>query len=145
MLKINEKELVAFISECSKFYADKKNEIIKVYEIKLSENEIHIIDEIAIPEKVTIIQNNQVSINIKYLIYLCLNFQKNGTGMLIVHNHGQQSTPSPIDLSTKKQLIKIIEYYNIYPFVFSIYSKSQFYYCIHSQSNEYSDYIINIT
>ncbi len=116
--------------ECKLAYTNKKIEIIKIFEIRDNSENIIIEKEISIPEKATVAKTGGISISTKYLNYLCLDFNRRNKGILIIHNHDKHSIPSPSDNYSFEAIKKIIDYYNVYPCVFAIYSKVDIYFRI---------------
>ncbi len=130
MKRINENSLNEFIKECQSFYANKQLETILMYELNKSRKEITIGDRINISEKAMKQSSDSVSLDVRYFWFICAKLKEEGKGILMIHNHGNQSKPSPRDEKSYENAEKIITYCGIDTFMFCVYSPSEFYYRI---------------
>lgn len=130
MKKINESSLNEFIKECQSFYANKHLETIQMYELYCLGEEIAIGDRINVSERAIKQTSDSVSLDIRYFWFVCAKLKEKDKGILMIHNHGNYSKPSPQDETSYQGIKKIINYCGIDTFMFCIYSPSEFYYRI---------------
>lgn len=119
-----------FIKECQSFYEGKHLEMIQMYELIMIGEEIQIGDKIRVSELAMKQTSDSVSLDVRYFWFICQKLKEKNKGILMVHNHGNESKPSSRDEKSYQNVMKVIKFCGIDTLMFCIYSPSEFYYRI---------------
>lgn len=101
-----------------------------MYELIMIGEEMRIGDKIHVPERAMKQTNDSVSLSVHYFWFICQKLKEKNKGILMVHNHGNESKPSARDEKSYQNIMKVIKFCGIETFMFCIYSPSEFYYRI---------------